>query len=290
MTDGMRLSVVVPARNAEGSIGTLVEVLGGQDVDEVLVVDNASQDRTADVAGRAGAEVLHEQVPSAARARNRGWDAATGDVVAFLDADVRPRPHWAEVLRRDFEAPICGGRVVGTTPTRFAQAYDRLWNAFMAQAHADDPLMIPGANLAVATDLDLRFDPRLPGALCEDVDLLTRALGQGIEPRLIADLVVEHPHPRSLHEFVRQEWRRGEGRAMLVDLHPDQAHRHAGPDDLPGYIWDKTAHAYRHVMAAVEAAGGFDPAVVGLHYLRMVISDLAYLKRRKDPAPLLPED
>lgn len=290
MTDGMRLSAVVPARNAADSIGALVRSLATQDVDEIVVVDNDSQDGTADVARGAGADVLHEPVPSVARARNRGWDAASGDVVAFLDADVRPRPNWAEVLRRDFDPPISGGRVVGTGSTTFARAYDRLWEAFMARAHADDPVMIPGANLAVTSDLDLRFDPRLPGALCEDVDLLIRARKQDLRPTLLTELIVEHPHPRSLREFVRQEWRRGEGRALLVRLHPDQADRHAGPEDLWRYMWDLTVRSYSHVLAALEAGGGFDPAVVGLHYLRLAISDLAYLKRRKDPTPLLASD
>src|SRR5690606_38991420 len=63
---------------------------------EVVVVDNASTDESADVARRWGAVVVVEArvgIPAAAAA---GYDAARGDIIARLDADSRPDERWIE--------------------------------------------------------------------------------------------------------------------------------------------------------------------------------------------------
>lgn len=90
------VSVVVPARDDAVALDRCLRALARQTVAplEVVVVDNASTDATADVARRHGARVVHEPrvgIPMAAAA---GYDAARGDVIARLDADSRPGPGW----------------------------------------------------------------------------------------------------------------------------------------------------------------------------------------------------
>lgn len=99
---GLTVSVVIPARNEERTVGqvagTFVDQLLGEDglLDEVLVVDADSTDRTADVARAAGARVVRqaEVLPEAGTAIGKGealWKglAAThGDLVCFVDADI----------------------------------------------------------------------------------------------------------------------------------------------------------------------------------------------------------
>jgi glucosyl-3-phosphoglycerate synthase len=98
------VSVVIPARNEERTVGTIVRAIKqafGQSpplVDEVIVVDSRSVDRTAEVARAAGALVLtqdeatHGLPPMQGKgdALWAGLAAASGDVVAFIDADVDP--------------------------------------------------------------------------------------------------------------------------------------------------------------------------------------------------------
>ena len=93
----MKLTIIVPAFNEEayvaptlGAIRAAVERARAEsDVDaDIIVVDNASTDRTADVARDLGAEVVREPVQGIARARNAGARRATGDVLVFFDADV----------------------------------------------------------------------------------------------------------------------------------------------------------------------------------------------------------
>jgi glucosyl-3-phosphoglycerate synthase len=99
---GHRISVVLPARDEESTVGVLVRDLVArwvEDVplvDEVLVVDSNSTDRTAEVAAAAGADVVtaaevlpsHGDRPGKGEALWKGLAATTGDLVVFMDSDL----------------------------------------------------------------------------------------------------------------------------------------------------------------------------------------------------------
>jgi glycosyltransferase involved in cell wall biosynthesis len=94
----MKISIVVPAFNEEKLLGaSLTEIKSaagafarrGWDW-ELIVCDNNSSDRTADIARTAGATVVFEAINQIARARNTGAAAATGDWLIFVDADSHP--------------------------------------------------------------------------------------------------------------------------------------------------------------------------------------------------------
>ncbi len=95
-----RVSVIVPARNAQATLGRTLEALGRQRFDrayEVVVVDNGSTDGTAKVARTAGSPVvLVRNAPGhgPGHARNVGVAHARGTVLAFTDADCFPEPDW----------------------------------------------------------------------------------------------------------------------------------------------------------------------------------------------------
>jgi len=92
----LSVSIVIPALNEELYLGSTIKAARaaflalppdqGASV-EVLVVDNGSDDDTAEVARRNGAQVVFEPVRSVARARNAGARAASGALLVFLDAD-----------------------------------------------------------------------------------------------------------------------------------------------------------------------------------------------------------
>jgi glycosyltransferase involved in cell wall biosynthesis len=94
----MHLSIVIPAYNEEKLLpGTLDAVAAAAGAlaaagvtHEVIVCDNNSTDRTADLAREHGAAVIFEPVNQISRARNTGASLATGDWILFLDADSRP--------------------------------------------------------------------------------------------------------------------------------------------------------------------------------------------------------
>lgn len=100
-----RLSVIVCAFNEAATIAACLHSVLAQTrpADEVILVDNASTDATADIAGAiAGVRVVHESRKGLTRAREAGRRAATGDLLAWLDADCRAPLCWLERLERRF--------------------------------------------------------------------------------------------------------------------------------------------------------------------------------------------
>ena len=86
-----RLSIIVPCYNSETTIGVTVESVLRSDFRdfELIVVDDCSTDRSAEIAARLGAKVLKlENNLGAANARNAGARQAAGEIVVFVDADV----------------------------------------------------------------------------------------------------------------------------------------------------------------------------------------------------------
>jgi len=95
------VSVVIPAYNEERFLSLCLESIRKQDYAagyEVIVVDNASTDNTARIAFDWGARVVYESRRSPACARQKGADVATGDIIAFIDADTQAPACWLSTL------------------------------------------------------------------------------------------------------------------------------------------------------------------------------------------------
>jgi GT2 family glycosyltransferase len=135
----VRISLVIPAFNEEQLLGeSLRQVRAAMTAfarrgweTELIVCDNNSTDRTAEVARAAGANVVFEPINQIGRARNRGAEAATGDWLIFIDADSHPSAE----LFDDVAAQITTGRcLAGGSTIRLEAGYPAgnaitsLWN------------------------------------------------------------------------------------------------------------------------------------------------------------------
>jgi glycosyltransferase involved in cell wall biosynthesis len=135
----VKISVVVPAFNEEKLIvATLRAIRDAQTAfhrlgwaSEVIVCDNHSTDRTAELAHAEGAAVVSEPIRQISRARNRGASAATGDWLVFVDADSQPSQSLfadVAVCIQDGRC-VAGGAVVQLEPTEpWAVRWSHAWN------------------------------------------------------------------------------------------------------------------------------------------------------------------
>src|ERR1700712_1609580 len=100
------ISVVIPARNDAEMLQTCLAALAAQtrQADEIIVVDNGSSNHTATVARAAGARVVTQPVKGILRATATGFDAATSQIVARIDADSIPPRHWLARIAAAFTA------------------------------------------------------------------------------------------------------------------------------------------------------------------------------------------
>jgi glycosyltransferase involved in cell wall biosynthesis len=90
-----RITAIIPVLDEEGAIGPVLAAMPRDWVDEVIVVDGGSRDRTAEVASAAGATVIVEKQRGYGRACARGAAVAIDDgaeVLVFLDGDGGDRP------------------------------------------------------------------------------------------------------------------------------------------------------------------------------------------------------
>jgi hypothetical protein len=84
---------------------------GLQDLDypnfEVIVIDDGSRDITAEIVRGYGVKLISTENRGLSAARNTGWQAATGEIVAYIDDDAYPDPHWLRYLAHVFVGSTC---------------------------------------------------------------------------------------------------------------------------------------------------------------------------------------
>jgi glycosyltransferase involved in cell wall biosynthesis len=185
------------------------------DAFEIVVVDDASDDDTAEVAARGGARVIRQPVNAGSyAARNAGIEQTEAPVLAFTDADCRPTPTWLEhgLAALGEAAELVAGRIA--VPVAPGASVAGLLDSvrFLDQERYVTFGWGATANLLVRRSLLERigpFDARLRSG--GDMDFGTRASRAGTPPRYAHDAVVEHENRDSVREVVRKAYRIGRG-------------------------------------------------------------------------------
>ncbi len=96
-----KISLVIPAYNEADSIQECIRTAQENSqgrFHEIIVVNNASTDRTAELAAEMGVKVVNEMRKGTGNARQSGFEAATGDFIAFIDADTKLPKDWLDKI------------------------------------------------------------------------------------------------------------------------------------------------------------------------------------------------
>jgi cellulose synthase/poly-beta-1,6-N-acetylglucosamine synthase-like glycosyltransferase len=222
------ISLVIPAYNATQTLGECLQAIGSSDYEdyEVIVVDDASTDDSADVASRCGCRVvrLSENV-GAARAKNLGVGETKGDIILFTDADIVLQPDTLRRLAERFEDPSVVG-VVGLLGRKlrysnFCSQFKNLWMHYTYARLAASKDADRGVGLfytsiaAIRKDVFLQmegFDSHYRGAsVTEDIEFGQRLLSAGHRVCLDGHLTVEHLKHYSLSDLLRTDMQRAFG-------------------------------------------------------------------------------
>jgi glycosyltransferase involved in cell wall biosynthesis len=267
------VSVVVPARDAAGTLGRTLAGIAAQEVEhEVVVADDGSRDATAEVAERAGARVVRLAAAGGpGAARRAGAAAARGDVLAFTDADCVPAPGWLAAGLRALEdgADLVQGRVT-PPPGEDVGPFDRTVAVGAAIG------LFESANLLVRREVYDRaggFGPgidapaeRLGGRvvpakhLGEDVEFGWRAVRAGARTAFAVDALVHHAvERRDAIGFVAERRRLRHFPALVRDV----------PELRDAFLWRR--------WFLTRRGAAFDLAAAGV----------AAAAARRSPAPLL---
>jgi rSAM/selenodomain-associated transferase 2 len=171
----MRVSVVVPTLEEADRVGALIEALGKDGFEEVIVSDGASVDTTRDIARAAGAIVV-EGPRGRGSQLQRGADAASGDILFFLHADSTPPPGARALIQHTLAAP-------GISAGCFRLVFDRphpLLSLYGAMSRINHDLFTYGdQGFFIPRAVFDRIGGYTNAPLFEDVDIVRRARRAG---------------------------------------------------------------------------------------------------------------
>jgi GT2 family glycosyltransferase len=226
------VSVVVCTYNGQRTLDETCAAIGELEYPraEVIVVDDGSTDASAEIARAHGLRVISTSNRGLSSARNTGAHAAAGEIVAYLDDDAAPDPHWlhhvVDAFERDPSFVAVGGPNLAVAGDGVVADAVAISPGNPSQVLLDDRVAehIPGCNCAFRRDALLAvggFDPRFHVA-GDDVDVCWRLQDAGGTIGYTAAAVVHHHRRGTVSGYLRQQRGYGRAEAMLERKWPDR--------------------------------------------------------------------
>lgn len=241
----MFLSVIVPAYNAEKTIIPCIESLLKQsypkDSYEIIVIDNLSTDKTAEIVKSYPVRCLSEdKIKSSYAARNRGILEARGDILAFTDADCVTDPDWLRLGAAAFSSQEIGcvsGEVQAYEPVTDTEKYLAGKNELsQTKTSADYPFPYPKtANAFYRKSVFERIgDFEKTWVSGGDADFAWRMqIETSYKLVFIPEALVRHKHRATLSKMFKQCAKWGIGYSLLAKKY----RRYMPPKTLKKSLW-----------------------------------------------------
>jgi GT2 family glycosyltransferase len=196
---------------------------------EVIVVNDGSTDETAEIVREYGFRLINTENCGLSNARNTGREAATGEIIAYLDDDARPDPQWLTYLASAFlntaYAAVGGPNIAppgdGPIADCVAHAPGGPVHVLLSDLEAEH---IPGCNMAfrkTALEAVGGFDPQFRVA-GDDVDVCWRLQQHGFKLGFSPGAMVWHHRRNSVRAYWRQQKGYGRAEALLEAKWPEK--------------------------------------------------------------------
>ncbi len=229
--DWPKVSVVVCTLNGAPTIRDTLDGLKRLEYPdyEVIVVIDGSTDKTEMIVGEYAFQVITTSNRGLSNARNTGLNAATGEIVAFMDDDAYPDPHWLHYIAHTFlTKDVCGVGGPNILPSEDGRAAECIALSPGGPTHVltsdSEAEHIPGCNMAFwKSSLEAvgGFDPQFRVA-GDDVDLCWRLLDRGWKIGFHPSAVVWHHRRVSFRTYLKQQKGYGKAEAMLEKKWPEK--------------------------------------------------------------------
>ena len=231
--DRKSVSIVVPAYNAERTMGECIESLLQQDFPrrdfEIIIVDNNSTDTTAEIIKRYPVKYVIEKKRGPAAARNAGIAASKGSMLAFIDSDCFARKDWLREGVAAFENHVgcVSGRVFASQPENICERIIAEHDEFNVPEdyHGQSPYAIT-ANVffrRAVFDAIGTFDITFRAAAAEDMDICWRMLkGTAFTLKRYDGAIVFHKHRSNLKSYFKQHFNYGVYNQFLQKKFPEE--------------------------------------------------------------------
>jgi O-antigen biosynthesis protein len=241
-----RISAVVCAYNAMTTIADCLASLERSDYPnlEIIVCDDGSTDGTVHVAkGFFKCKVMELPHAGLSTARNAGIEAASGEIVAFIDADAACHPEWPYHLALSLEGEEVGGTGGPNLPSPQAGFVERAvaaspGNPIEVLTSDDRAEHVPGCNMAFKKDALGAvhwFDPVYTAA-GDDVDVCWKLIEKGYSIGFSPAAQVRHHRRDSVRGYLKQQRGYGKAERMLWTRHPHRFNR-LGQASWSGFIY-----------------------------------------------------
>jgi len=210
----MRISIIIPVYNGEKTIKLCLDgVLSSSHIGwnfEVIVVDDHSRDRTADIIKEYPIRIVRmEKTSGTAHARNTGARIAQGDILVFIDADIRIGPDTLARIHHAFEVDPALSALTGLLAkqcpfTNFFSQYKNLYMHYVFSRCQSDVDFLFGSVIALRRSDFIPFDETY--AITDDTELGQRYRRKARTLRLDPQLEVEHMKSYSARSFLKNDF------------------------------------------------------------------------------------
>lgn len=291
---GVRVSVLVPARNEEQVLSATVSSILASDLKgfEVIVIDDCSSDRTIEIVREAGVKlVCLKQAAGKPAALNEGVKLAEGDIIVVLDADSRPERKCLGRLVKPIIEEQCDA-TTGVIHSRGKNLIARLvslefnlafgvFESFSSRIGLNS--FLHGTNFALKKEL-AKFSE---GALTEDFELTIKILSGGGRIGFVKDAVITEQAPHTIQVLIKQRLR------WLCGIY-DTAWRYREfvfkPKNIPQWSYRLIQYSFPYFLAFLALLFPFAPfyALAGIavdlvfsaliqHRTKQPLSEIIYL-------------